>query len=227
MQVSRHNTAHYSNTQLISAFLLFFSLEQTNQLQTVAVKLTRLFPSIRWAFPDSIEWVQRAIALVDFSCLPYCVLLLLIFTNRRFPYHILVRALLYLLPAYSLVYLYRNRTDFEHLQHYIIPVSAYLLSLTLLLTNKIPAVNHWADWLLGRTIRLGALSYGLYIVHYPILKLFGQVSLFSGHWYTYLMRLTLFIGASLGAAYLLEKEMQPWVRHFFYKPIPSRAHSSS
>ena len=69
-------------------------------------------------------------------------------------------------------------------------------------------------------IKLGALSYGLYIIHYPILKLFGQAMLFSGHWYTYLARYVLFIGISLLAAYWLEKKLQPWARRLFYKPVP-------
>ncbi|MBD2721781.1 acyltransferase family protein [Hymenobacter armeniacus] len=215
VNISRHGAAHYTSLQLLSAFLLFFSLEETNQLQTVYLKVTQALPGLRWSFSESVPWVERAIALVDFTYLPYCVLVLLIFTNRSFPYQKWLTYLLYLLPAYSLVYLYHNRADAVHFQHYLIPVCSYLLSVLLLVLSRSNVLEGPADWLLAQTIKLGALSYGLYIIHYPILKIFGLIEPFSGHWYTFLVRFIAFMALSLLAAALLEKRFQPWARRFF------------
>ncbi|UOQ97090.1 acyltransferase [Hymenobacter sp. 5317J-9] len=215
VHVSRHGAAHYTSTQLLSAFLLFFSLEETNQLQTVYLKVTQALPGFRWTFSETVPWVERAIALVDFSYVPYCVLVLLIFTNRAFPYQKWLTYLLYLLPAYTLVYLYHNRAEAMQLQHYLIPVCAYLLSLVLLALSHFATLDGPADWLLAQTIKLGAISYGLYIIHYPILQIFGLVESFSGHWYTFLVRFVAFLGLSMGAAWLLEKKFQPWAKQFF------------
>lgn len=61
--LSRHNAVHYPNSQLISAFLLFFSLEKINQLHTAFTKIYKLAPAVRWTYDDDIQWPARAIEL--------------------------------------------------------------------------------------------------------------------------------------------------------------------
>lgn len=215
--LSRHNAVHYSNSQLVSAFLLFFSLEKTNQLQTVFNKIYQLAPSIRWTYADSIEWPKRAIALVDFSYLPYCILMMLIFTNRSFPLRKAVIILLYAVPAYALVYLYHNRTNHNLVQEYAIPICSYLLSLLLLVISRSRITEMLSGKLLNWSIKLGALSYGLYVIHFPILLLFRSIDVFSGTWFTFTVRCALFIVLSIFSAYLLEKRLQPVVKKVFFK----------
>ena len=48
---SRSDVTLYSNTKLISAFLLFFSLEQTNQLHTLLVKVIQFFSKYSMGLP--------------------------------------------------------------------------------------------------------------------------------------------------------------------------------
>jgi peptidoglycan/LPS O-acetylase OafA/YrhL len=216
VDLSRHNAVHYSNSQLVSAFLLFFSLEKTNQLQTVFTKIYQLVPSIRWTYADSIDWPKRAIALVDFSYLPYCILMMIIFTNRSFPLRKLIITLLYAIPAYVLVYLYHNRTNHELVQEYAIPVCSYLMSILLLLLSRAQITEILSSKLLSWSIRLGALSYGLYVIHYPILMLFRRIDYFSGTGITFAVRFFLFIILSIVCADILERKMQPRIRSFFF-----------
>jgi peptidoglycan/LPS O-acetylase OafA/YrhL len=216
VDLSRHNAVHYSNSQLISAFLLFFSLEKTNQLQTVFTKIYQLVPAIRWTYDDSIDWPKRAIALVDFSYLPYCILMMVIFTNRSFPLRKFIIALLYAIPAYALVYVYHNRTNHTLVQEYAIPVCSYLISLLLLVISRAQITEMISGKLLDWSIKLGALSYGLYVIHYPILMLFRRVDYFSGTWATFATRFLLFMTLSIISAYILEKKLQRQIRNFFF-----------
>ncbi len=216
VDLSRHNAVHYSNSQLISAFLLFFSLEKTNQLQTVFTKIYQLVPAIRWTYDDSIDWPKRAIALVDFSYLPYCILMMVIFTNRSFPLRKAIIALLYAIPAYALVYLYHNRTNHELVQEYAIPVCSYLVSILLLVLSRAQITEILSGKLLSWSIKLGALSYGLYVIHYPILMLFRRIDYFSGSWMTFAIRFFLFIILSIVCADVLERKVQPRIRSFFF-----------
>jgi peptidoglycan/LPS O-acetylase OafA/YrhL len=215
VDVSHRNAVHYSNSQLVSAFLLFFSLEKTNQLQTVFTKIYQLVSSIRWAYDDSIDWPKRAIALVDFAYLPYCILMMVIFTNRSFPLRKFIIALLYTIPAYALIYVYNNRTNHMLVQEYAIPVCSYLLSL-LLVISRAHITETMSTTLLDWSIKLGALSYGLYVIHYPILMLFRRIDYFSGTWITFAIRFFLFMTLSIISAYILEKKLQPQIRNFFF-----------
>ena len=61
--------------------------------------------------------------------------------------------------------------------------------------------------------QVGSVSYGLYIVHVPLLYLMHQLApSFSGTALTYGLRLAVFVAAALGMAYWLEKKLQPWVK---------------
>lgn len=215
----RRISVAYSSTQLVSAFLLFFSLENTNQLQTVFTKAFKLFPSIHWAYSENIEWVKRAITLLDFSYVPYCVLIMMIFTNRDFPLRKLITIMLYALPAYVLIYLYHNRVNSAQMQGYAIPVCSYLLSLVILLLSNSSVMEKISDKFLSSSLRLGALSYGLYIIHFPILLLFFTVDSFSGTWLTFLVRFILFIALSIVFAYILEEIIQPRIRNLAFRKI--------
>jgi peptidoglycan/LPS O-acetylase OafA/YrhL len=217
VDVSRHDSVHYSSSQLVSAFLLFFSLERTNQLQTVFTKVYKLFPAVRWEYPEKVEWAKRAIALVDFSYLPYCFLMMVIFTNRSFPFRKYITILLYILPAYVLIYIYHNAEHYQQMQAYAIPVCSYLLSILVLLLSRAEITERLSDKFIFASIKLGALSYGLYVIHFPILLAFRNVDFFSGTWFTFVVRCLLFIAISIFCSYLLEKRLQPLVKRLFFK----------
>ena len=116
------------------------------------------------------------------------------------------------MPLYIFVYLYYNHDNFEHMQNYIILITAYILSTIIISFENSKLIIRFSSLILEQSIKLGGLSYGLYIIHYPILKIFSYINIFSGHWYTFLASFALFIGTSLIAAYFLEKKLQPKVR---------------
>ena len=74
-----------------------------------------------------------------------------------------------------------------------------------------------AEFVSAKAMRLlaivGSFSYGLYIVHAPLLYLFHRIlPSFSGTPVTYTIRLIVFVATSLGAAWWLEKKLQPWIK---------------
>ena len=66
-------------------------------------------------------------------------------------------------------------------------------------------------------IKLGAISYGIYVIHFPISIMLSHITVFSGTILTYCIRLAVDLLLVLTAGYLLELKVQP-----FFKAILSK-----
>lgn len=74
-----------------------------------------------------------------------------------------------------------------------------------------------ADWFerpskrgIASCIKLGTISYGLYIFHFPLLVVFGKLHFFSGSAATYAIRFVVFLTLSLTVGFVMEKRFQVW-----------------
>lgn len=93
----------------------------------------------------------------------------------------------------------------------VIPCGLYAASLVLYFVRA-PLVAAASQRLVRWLIPLGAISYGIYIIHFPILFLFGKVTLFSGSGLTFLVRAAIYLALTFLAATWLDKIFQPWVK---------------
>ena len=111
-------------------------------------------------------------------------------------------------PALTFVFLASHAAQLDW-PPYVIATVSYLLGAALLVAR--------AEWLSAGAMRLlaivGSFSYGLYIVHAPLLYLFHRIlPSFSGTPITYTVRLVVFVATSLGVAWWLEKKFHPWIK---------------
>jgi peptidoglycan/LPS O-acetylase OafA/YrhL len=200
-----------SYSLLASALLLFFSLRNFNTLDPLlSVVFTRVLGN-DLVYNPGLNLFESMIAIHDFTYLPYALLGILLFVHKDFPARRLVIGVLYLLPLISFSYLANHWPDYNH-SKLVLPAISYLLALGLLLrptawTEKVGRVL--MVWL----IKLGAWSYGLYIIHVPILWCFKQIAYFSGSAFTYWVRFSIFIALVLVAAYFLEEKVQPYMKN--------------
>lgn len=194
---------------MLSALLLMMSIVQFNPLYTALSKFLLFFPGLHLTFPTTVPWNQQNINFLDFSFLPYCLLILVAFANKDFIYKTAIIRLLTVLPAYTFVYIY------QHYQSGMIPTllpSAilYIMALaTHLFGSQLKKVSRFVIQKLAIT---GSISYGLYLVHFPILCLFNRIHVFQGSAFTFAVRLICFVLISIIAAYILEKKYQPLAR---------------
>lgn len=191
---------------MVSLLLLLLSLREFNSLTVWLYKIHVLL-----ANPDTFEAGPAQIA--DLSNLPYCLLLVLVFASRDFIYRKWLVLVLLLLPIYGL------RTKLYHMhisenKFIILPICFYALSLLIYFNQQ--RFENVCERVIHRISSTGALSYGLYIMHFPIIAIFVRIEWFSGTAITFCIRLLCYIFLCFTASYFLEKKFQPWVKRVFY-----------
>lgn len=201
-------SAPVSYSQLLAALLLLVPAYHFNIFITVFTKIIASTGG-RLELPDNISWELRIIQFVDFAYLPYSLFALLLFKGKDFKYRKVFNLIIILLPLYTLKYMLQNYQTHD-LNEWTIPSIFYGCALLLYLFPK-----HWegiAHRIITYLIPAGGISYGLYIIHFPLLFLISRLTFFSGTPLTWFIRLTCYVMLSVALAYWLERIYQPRVR---------------
>lgn len=155
---------------------------------------------------------QPGLRFRDFAYLPYCVILMAAFVKKEFKYMRFIQGVLIFLPVLT-YYHYYQQFNSETLTTLFWPTFFYVSAVLLFL---FPTMGEaLSQLLIKRLIITGSISYGLYIVHYPVLSALRRVTSFSGSSFTFISRLAILLVLSIGGALLLEKKFQPWIKKNF------------
>jgi peptidoglycan/LPS O-acetylase OafA/YrhL len=196
---------HSNYAFMLSFLLLFMAIGKLDAPATLVYQIgLHLFGKDLSLSPNGQPGV---IALRDFGYLPYCIVILLLFASKPFRYQQVVLALLLVLPAPTLYYYYRKLPS-QQWSTLVLPLIFYSLSIVLFLGKEY--VNAFSERMIKRLIGTGSISYGLYIVHFPILYLSSRILFFSGSPLTFLVRLLCFLAIVTWGATVLETRFQPW-----------------
>lgn len=156
-----------------------------------------------------VENQPGSIAFRDFGYLPYCILVVLVFASKRLPFQQAIMTLLLLLPLPTFYY-YRTHLPATEWATLTLPIIFYVLAVVLFLLQKQTA--KLCEQCIKKLIPTGSISYGVYIIHFPLLYLFARIAPLTGSPLTFLLRLVVFLLLAVGGAYLLEKQFQPWIK---------------
>lgn len=154
-------------------------------------------------------WGQRMIGIDDFRMLPFAFFIIMLFSGKSFKRWKLWFLLIHLYPLVN-CYIY-----FKHwaIQDPKVTVACVLVGLAALLSFvKLPDI-----WLRNIGKYLGSISYGIYIIHYPILFAFGLYAFQSYSLSTYLLKVFVFFVITTTTAVFLEKILQPRIRDYLFK----------
>ena len=196
---------------LLSHIFLILSLESYNVLNTALSKVLLVLFNHTFIFPETMDWAKRAITLLNFSFLPYCIMFVLSFASKQFRFKKVFMLTLQLLPALTLIHIFSNLNE-TTIDKFIIPTIYYGLSLIFyfLSATTFPA---FSKKILAFGIWVGSISYGIYLIHYPLLVIMNRIDFISGSLLTYLLRIFVYLILTFLAAIILEKKYHPWMKN--------------
>ncbi|MBF9143443.1 acyltransferase family protein [Hymenobacter properus] len=151
----------------------------------------------------------QGVTFQDFGYLPYCSAIIMAFTDKHSKYFKYALLILSLVPALTF-YHYYTESKVRDISFILFPTIFYTSSLCFFfLSNQLA---QYSQRFIKSLIYTGSLSYGIYIVHYPILYSFGHTALFTGSPLTYIIRLAIFLLIVWAGSFILEKKFQPWIK---------------
>jgi peptidoglycan/LPS O-acetylase OafA/YrhL len=199
---------------LLGCLLFMMCIDQYNVLITVMNKLLQVV-GLHPDFPSTIYWAQVAIHTEDFAQLLPALVLILVFIGKRLPYQrLLLKGVILLsgLTLFSVVrHLYAHDLDWAA---FTLPTCFFFGSLFCLFVRS-TCLEKIGKHVIQAGIWLGSLSYGIYLVHYPLLIAFNRINFLSGTWQTFTLRFALLIALTIGLSIVLEKVMQPRLKAYF------------
>ncbi|HEX8328966.1 MAG TPA: acyltransferase [Hymenobacter sp.] len=200
----------YTAQLLVALLLLFLSMRYFNVFETLLLKGTHFAVGQRLHYWAGAEQFRSVITFADLAFLPVGVVYLLVFTNQDFPGRRVVLRVLFGLPAATFLYLGLHYHELD-LRLYYLPAAFYVAAV-MLAAVPLARMEAVAARTMQRLVELGGISYGLYIIHFPIMTGLKQVTVFSGTGFAYAVRCALALLLSVLLAHFLEKKFQPLVR---------------
>jgi len=190
---------------------IILSIEKFNVLATLLRKATTLVFGTRLDFPSSVPWEKNIITFQDYALLPYAAIAIVVFIGKDIPFRKHLVGFMIALPALTYYSFFKHHlyaTD----STWILPAIFYAIGLIIYLLRHF--LEHFSSKIITQLVPTGGISYGLYLVHFPILYCFTQIQSFSGTPFTFAGRFFVYMTFSFGCAYLLEKKYQPLAKSF-------------
>lgn len=76
-----------------------------------------------------------------------------------------------------------------------------------------------------RGVYIDSISYGIYLIHFPVIVLLHRITFFANSGITLLLRFALFVPLVIWLGHILEKKFQPWARGKLYPKAPVAVHN--
>ncbi|MFD0750540.1 acyltransferase family protein [Mucilaginibacter calamicampi] len=207
--------AEVDHAKLLSA--LFFILA-TDQMITrsglPALRDSAGFLLFKQHLPDTppgIGGMAIVLGYQDLALLPYCLYTVLVFSGRKLKHEGWWFTLL-LMPLLYSVYVALTEPAREHAMAFAAPVGYLGLSLIFRFVNW-PVIEGLGRAMVRIGAWLGSISYGIYIIHAPLLYLVGRINIAGNPLMGYLIKLSLLFALIIMMAYLLEKVFQLRIRN--------------
>ena len=196
-----------SASRMISIFLLMFCLQNLNPYGPILKVLH--FSTVDYS---GYIWYQAKILYPDLFFYPLTILFILSLTHsysKTYKFLIYFLFIAATLRLFMLVRVY----GFNYLiqEHYVIPVTVLIISILFWLLNF--QINGKAKKIIKSLASLSAISYAMYIIHLPIMNLFGKIVTTSIFYF--IIKFIAFWVVLFIVCYFLELKFQPFIKKLF------------
>jgi len=200
---------HVSASRMIAVFILMFCLQPFNPYGPV-LKVLKLHVTDYSAY----SWYQQSISWTDIYYYPLTILLILSLTHSYTKNYRYLLYFIYVSAVFRLVMIYKTYSlDFIIREHYVVPAVILITSIVFWVVNF--EINAKARQVLQSASSLGSISYGVYMVHMPIIYFFGMTT--SPSWFVFAIKLAGYAITLLVVSYLLEHKYQSWIKRMLRK----------
>jgi peptidoglycan/LPS O-acetylase OafA/YrhL len=192
---------------LLAFLLLLLCFERMNLAYSMALAL-----QLDVLEADVPQFFNRAIVFSDLSSLVYCVPLLLCATNRTVRGKKWLERGAFVIPfLYLAAYVLSGKIHQQQLLDTLyVPLAFYVLALMAYVFRY--QLGGWGEVVVQKLKPLGLISYGIYIIHFPLLFLVRYARLANGTFSAFILQLVLYFTFVLAVGWLLETKLQPWVK---------------
>jgi peptidoglycan/LPS O-acetylase OafA/YrhL len=168
------------------------------------------------SFPERVPIFAKEITVGDLSHIGYCILLVVLFADIKFKYKKAFITILHLMPLALIAQMAIHYKDTIRDGPKLFAILCYIVSMALYYLPS-ALMERGSKDLLVKLYKFGAISYGIYIIHFPIVMLFREVPYFSGSSVTYAIRFMIYPVLAIMAGYWLDRRFQPVIGGYLKK----------
>ncbi len=198
-----------SASRIMSVFLLIFCLQYYNPYGPILKIL-----HIHTAELGKFCWYHQSVWFPDMFFYPLTILLMLALTHTYTRYGKYLVYFLFLASIFRLIMIYKvYNLHYILTEGFVLPTIFLIISMAFWFLDfeLFPKIKS----IIKSTDHLGHISYAMYLMHFPLLFLFGKFPATSAS--TFVVKLIIYLVTVYITAYLLEMKFQPWIKNLIWK----------
>ena len=205
---SNNQKQEVSSTKLVAVIFFIMALDRLLANSGVVISVDNILDKFTVMVHDKY-WATIIIPIRDLVLLPYCSCIVMLFAGNNFRYQKLMMLILQIPVLFAIIHFLSHFS----LNYYLLVSIAYYMNAVVLYVIPVSFFDQLCLPIIKTGTWLGAISYGIYVVHFPILVSIGRLDIFLVHKVpAYMLKFLLYLLLVVFCSFVLEKKYQPFIK---------------